>query len=149
MKQFILFILFPASLFMNISAAAQDEWKGRYSLRMERQSRWNSDYIIIKSIDEKTLAGEAGIDLTIGPQARTPMPHEKFYKLPFRAKILKEGGGFTFVVRAAKDMVYDFTLFFLRSGESLNLVGYVKVSGGKKLKGIVPLTTGVLAVKEK
>ncbi|MBP7653666.1 hypothetical protein KA977_09605 [Candidatus Dependentiae bacterium] len=105
----------------------------KFSLIIHNTTHMGTDYIEIQNIDDTAVYGKVGIDWSIGPQAREQLEHEKFYILPFSAKLIDKDKGFNFEVNIANRKIYDFNLFFIFDKElNPRLVGFVKIKNSKK-----------------
>lgn len=119
---------------------------GAYRLRMEGLTRFGTDTITLSDISLKGVAGEVGIDLGIGPEARTPLAWERFYTLPFKGRLIAGGAGFTCSVAVAGRNAYEYTLFFMHDKDDKHcLVGSVRMRPLAKGERAPAVTRGVLA----
>lgn len=129
-----------------VFAGMDQTFKGHYYLNIQGLSRYGTDILRIRFMSDGKVTGEVGLDWGIGPQARTPMEHEKYYNLPFEAKVIHGGKAFRFQVTVNRKTVYDFTLFFVYNRDYRNtLAGSVKVSPVRKGSGGLSGTYGVIA----
>lgn len=140
---FLILLFFSAGF-----AGTETSFLGNYYLNVQGLTRYGTDVLRIKFQNDRKIIGEVGIDWGIGPQARTPADHEKYYNLPFEAKVLYEGKAFHFTVTVAKRTVYDFTLFFVYDRDyRKKIVGSVQVSPIRKGADGMKNTYGVIAEK--
>lgn len=143
-----LLVLTAVVLFLSrpLFAGSDQSFRGNYYLNMQGLTRYGTDIIRIKTVSEKKVTGEVGIDWGIGPQARTPMAHEKYYNIPFEAKVIHGGNSFQFLVTVNKTTVYEFTFFFVYNRDYRNtLAGSVRVGPARKGGGGLTGTYGVIA----
>lgn len=142
-------VLFLFLFSLNQAFSLMDStYLGVYRLNMEGLSRYGTDSIELSKIDVHMVEGIAGIDWSIGAEARTPMAWEIFYKIPFKASLIHDDNAFHFIINIARRSVYEFTLFPVQDeGDEELLVGYVKVinSQSKNIKS--GRVYGVLAEK--
>lgn len=144
----IIILLFLFISFNPLFALMESSYLGFYHLKMEGLSRFGSDSIELSKFGDQMVEGIVGIDWSIGPEARTPMEWEIFYKIPFQASLINDGNAFHFIITVARKSAYEFTLFPVQDeGDEELLVGFVKVTGSQAKGSKNGRVFGVIAEK--
>lgn len=149
----VLFLVFSLGCILTAEAGMDQGFYGKYSLNVYQMSSYNTEYLQVTGSDETTVSGIIGIDWSIGPQARVPLPWEKFYEIPFVAKLTNDGSAFEFSVTIADRKEYRFHFFCAYNEFKPALSGYVEIRPFSKMKPVPDpnseptLVKGVLALK--
>ncbi len=134
--------------------ADNKELIGKYRMVLGTDQGWQRHFIEIKTISSEIVTGVVGIDLSIGPQARMPLPFEKLYTIGFEGKI-KNNSELIFKVKlelaTGTTVIYLFTLFYMPQIEQKPLlVGNtsIRINIKKSKKRLEGGRCGVYAIKE-
>jgi|GEM_PF-5416471 len=149
LKRVKIFALLMLLFFFMISSVcfvcAQPKFSGTYDLNIYGVSRRNTDYILVRKLNSKTVDGIIGIDWSILQEARLPANYEKMHEIPFKGTVSENGNCLKFSVNVAGIKQYSFTFFLADYKSKPALTGYVEItplnaSSAPKIKA------GVLAV---
>ncbi|MDH4127738.1 MAG: hypothetical protein OEV44_03220 [Spirochaetota bacterium] len=137
MKKLIL-IIFLLILPIFLLSYGEKEFKGKYKLHLSGypNSGYQNHFIEIKSISGKKITGIVGLDFSIGPQARMPMPWEKLHELKFNGKYnsLKRMISFSIDLhRGANTLKHTFKGYLTYIANQKVIIGIYKIN--KKEEG--------------
>ena len=127
-------------------ALAESPYVGSYQLEIGGSSGWHKHVLALERFGDP-MVGSVTLDQGLGPQARTPQPHERAFVKRFKAAYEGESFEFSVTTGAAYQTRYEFELFPLAEGR---LVGTVTIytkdytrRAGVAAKRVGPLKPGL------